>query len=111
MPIRDQHRIITTQVKINFRLLFLLHSETLLLNDMHCKCTFLLDEFSTVKRIKLKKRGACSGLHHILFCLFVLQVDEWIEQNIYPLQDKTENLLGLIGRLTARRVWPRRPIP
>ena len=39
------------------------------------------------------------------------QVEEWTEQNISPLQEKTQKLLGLVERLKARHFWPRRPIP
>jgi len=38
-------------------------------------------------------------------------VEEWTEQNISPLQEKTQKLLGLVERLKARHFWPRRPIP
>jgi len=38
-------------------------------------------------------------------------VDEWVEQNIRPLQEKTEKLLQVVDKLTARNTWPRRPIP
>ena len=41
----------------------------------------------------------------------ILQVDEWVEQNIRPLQEKTEKLLQVVDKLTARNTWPRRPIP
>ena len=43
--------------------------------------------------------------------LYFFQVEEWVEQNIGPLQDKTEKLLKVVGKLTARNTWPRRPIP
>ena len=42
---------------------------------------------------------------------FIFQVDEWVEQNIRPLQEKTEKLLQVVDKLTARNTWPRRPIP
>lgn len=38
-------------------------------------------------------------------------VEEWVEQNIRPLQEKTEKLLQVVDKLTARNTWPRRPIP
>ena len=34
-----------------------------------------------------------------------------MEQNIRPLQEKTEKLLQVVDKLTARNTWPRRPIP
>jgi hypothetical protein len=34
-----------------------------------------------------------------------------VEQNIRPLQEKTEKLLQVVDKLTARNTWPRRPIP
>ena len=76
--------------------------------------------FTSLKVMRWKKQqaevlteyGLLMGANSELFlCFCDFQVDEWIEQNVYPLQDKTVNLLELIDQLTARRTWPRRPIP
>ena len=57
----------------------------------------------TINNINYTRIIVISNLHS--------QVEEWTEQNISPLQEKTQKLLGLVERLKARRFWPRRPIP
>ena len=70
------------------------------------------DEVEKKQTEVLTEYGLLMGANFELFlCFCDFQVDEWIEQNVYPLQDKTMNLLKLIDQLTARRTWPRRPIP